>query len=230
MNRRHRAIVLALSALLAGYALAACTQGGEAPAEPVAPAPQVTEAQPSEPAVAETPEPADEEPAPEPEPEPEPAEAAPPADLAERLPYVGLSESFIDATYLGTASTVTENVVYDRSGIWTKPDLTATQYRWEATNGSGDTVFAAYCSDGRVVKIQKWNTGKDYWPDVQGLPDLDAEGKPRFEQGSDPTPPDPTDYYESADEYADDAYWWFEEQGYDDPYEAAAEYWELNGY
>lgn len=141
-----------------------------------------------------------------------------PEDLAERLPYEGMSEEWIDETYLGA---------HDEDADITFQGRSSTNYYWHAHNGSGDIVVSVVCQDGVVASVLRRNRDRDYWPDGSTLPDLDASGelKPEFQ-----TPDgefDPIDY-DSPEEYADDAETWFAEHGYSDPWDAAYSYWEDN--
>ena len=77
-------------------------------------------------------------------------------DVSTRLPYVGMSASLIDSTYLG---------VHDSQG----DQITGGQlrgsvpYTWYAQNGTGDMLFTAYVKDGQVIKVAKFNLSKNYW-------------------------------------------------------------------
>lgn len=145
--------------------------------------------------------------------------------IAESLPYEGMDVKFIDLTWLG-----------EHDGTETDDD--ETQYYWLADNDTGDRVFTAYVVDGVVDTTFRNNAGTNYWKDEEedfDYPDLDASGEDvKRDYGDDDddssaniTLEDPLDY-NTPEEYADNAYKDFEALGYDDPWDAAFEYWEDN--
>ena len=145
-----------------------------------------------------------------------------PENLSSLLPYRGLSEQWIDDTWLGRHDAYDPNPCneYRREGT--------TRYFWTARNGTGDVVFTAYMRDGVVVDTRRDNGWTDYWPDIDGYPDLYASGRQNLPETRSAYPDeDPTDYL-SPDDYADNAADWFADQGYNDPWAAAYEYWENN--
>ena len=176
----------------------------------------------------------------------DPAEPASVADLAEAtltddgipisesLPYKGMDAAFIDVTWLGE---------HDGEGDTlggTSSKAGSTPYYWLANNGTGDKVFTAYVRDGEVIAVNRDNSSTDYWTSEDGsydYPDVDASGEEVDDDDDDSdeddssvhiTLEDPLDY-DSAEEYADNAYKDFEALGSDDPWNDAIEYWEGNG-
>lgn len=146
-----------------------------------------------------------------------------PADLGEKLPYVGLSSVWIADTWLGEPDEI------DTVPISGGTKEGAITYKWKAKNGTDDVVFSAYVRDDAVIAVNRGYSATDYWPDLWDMPDLYASGTPRETETytPEPTPPDPADY-DDPEDYADDTSDWFEKHGYDDPWGAAEEYWEDN--
>ena len=151
------------------------------------------------------------------------AQPEPPADLAEQLPYIGMPEAWISATWLGTPDTLERSNVRDDNGI----SVTQTAYRWKSKNGRDDTVFTAYVMRGEVIRVNKGYSASGYWPELWGMPDLYAQDPFANAPAVDSRPDDPSDY-DSPEEYADDVSDWYAEHGYEDPWSAAYEYWEDN--
>ena len=177
----------------------------------------------------------------------DPAEPASVADLAEAtltddgipisesLPYKGMDVAFIDVTWLGE---------HDGEGDTlggTSSKAGSTPYYWLANNGTGDKVFTAYVRDGEVIAVNRDNSSTNYWMSEDGAydyPDLNASGEEVDDDDDDDSDEDdssvhiiledPLDY-DSAEEYADNAYKDFEALGSDDPWNDAIEYWEGNG-
>lgn len=141
-----------------------------------------------------------------------------------RLPKVGMSATLIDATELGVHDEVSD--VID-SGKW-KGGVT---YTWRSKNGKNDMVFSAIVLKDKVAKVYKSNTSLNYWADGTTLgkdfPDLYASGE-KVEKKSAPVLEDPLDYT-NGEEYADNAYKYFEYMGSEDPWNDALNYWDQNG-
>lgn len=92
-------------------------------------------------------------------------------ELAQSLPYAGLSEKYIGESWLGYPGKVE------------KPQDGVAYYTWYSKNGRRDEVFFAACGGGVVVGTAKINIA-DYWPDYNGLPDLYAnENAPSTARG-----------------------------------------------
>lgn len=146
------------------------------------------------------------------------------AEEIPRMPKVGMSESLIDATELGAHDEVSD--VID-SGKW-KGGVT---YYWRSKNGKNDMVFSATVLKGKVAKVERWNTSFNYWADGtllgKDFPDVYASGE-QVEKKSAPVLEDPLDYT-NGEEYADNAYKYFEYMGSDDPWNDALNYWDQNG-
>lgn len=141
-----------------------------------------------------------------------------------RLPQVGMDASLIDETELGPHDGESRPI---DGGMWKG----GASYYWLARNGTGDQVFSAIVKDGEVVKVNKFNMFKDYWNDgtVTGrdFPDLYASGEEVPRTTVAPQLDDPVDYA-TPEEYADNNEGYFEYYGYDDPWDAAFQYWEGN--
>lgn len=143
--------------------------------------------------------------------------------ISEGLPFKDMDTSLIDQTWLG---------VHDEKGeIISGGSLFSggTPFYWRAQNGTDDLVFEAIVRDGRVIKVSKFNQGRNYWA-VPGqilgrdLPDRTASGA-MVEKGSlDVVPDDPTDYA-SPKEYADNNETAFASNGASDPWQSAYDYW-----
>lgn len=98
-------------------------------------------------------------------------ERVPDEQLAQMLPYIGMPEYRIDATYLGThADRTTVEDYFDENRELQHGN--AVRYRWEARNGTGNYIFTAYVTNRRVVGLSKWLEQTENWPDPNGLPDL----------------------------------------------------------
>lgn len=143
--------------------------------------------------------------------------------IDEGLPFIDMDASLIDQTWLGAHDE--EGEVITGGGLFAG----GTPYCWRAWNGTGDRVFEAIVRDGRVIKVNKDNLGKNYWA-VPGqildreLPDRTASGA-QVDRGScGSIPDDPTDY-DSPDEYADNNSYAFAANGASDPWQSAYDYW-----
>lgn len=137
---------------------------------------------------------------------------------------VGMDSSLIDETELGPHDGDPKRI---DGGLWKG----GYSYYWCARNGTGGQVFSAIVKDDEVVKVNRFNTAKDYWNDGTVLghdsPDLYAAGA---EVPRDTLPPqldDPVDYA-TPEEFADNNEGYFQYYGYDNPWEATFEYWEGN--
>lgn len=152
------------------------------------------------------------------------ASAAIPADLP-RLPKVGMSAQYLDATELGTHDSEGDVLT---GGKWKG----GKSYYWDSKNGKNDHVYSAIVLNGKVVNVSKWNTSLNYWADGtivgKDFPDLYATGDGVEKTSSAPQYVDPLDYTDPG-EYADNAEEYFRYQGSDDPWNEAYNYWELNG-
>lgn len=147
---------------------------------------------------------------------------AEPVDLP-RLPRVGLSVEYIDATELGEHDD--ESEVIDsgkfKGGV---------SYYWRAKNGTNDIVYSAIVVGGKVVDVSKWKTGFDYWyqegSSLPGeFPNLYAAGKERTSSTSGIMLYDPSDY-DDPEDFADDNEAYFAAQGIEDAWDYAYSYWE----
>lgn len=143
--------------------------------------------------------------------------------IAEGLPFKDMDASLIDQTWLG---------VHDEKGeIISGSSLFSggTPYYWRAQNGTDDLVFEAIVRDGRVIKVSKFNQGRNYWA-VPGqilgrdLPDRTASGAMVDKGTLSAVPDDPTDYA-SPEEYADNNEAAFASNGASDPWQSAYDYW-----
>lgn len=136
--------------------------------------------------------------------------------LADKIPYKGMEEKYISMTFLGEPQ---DSTIYDEG----TPDQWVA-YSWNSLNGKDDTLFIARCEDGVVTSVSKFKENTDYWPEYFGLPDRYASGeKSELAKQAENTPPDPFDY-DSPEEYADNVDGWYAEHGYDDPWDAAYNY------
>ena len=139
--------------------------------------------------------------------------------LSSLPPYPDLSEDLVEQSKLGKA-----DVIYTEPG--SNP---ATYYYWFSENKPDDISYAVKCENGVVVdfRMSLITLKTDGWPDPFNLPEertapstSHAPSTPRVDN-----PPDPYDY-DSPEEYADNEDQWFADHGYDDPWDAAFEYWE----
>lgn len=199
-----------LAAVVLAAALAGCAvQSAESKSDP---APAASKEEPTsevEPAPRETAESAEAQR----EDAAQPAEEQPPSDLSDRMPYAGMPEAWIDATYMGPHEAV------DASGA-------TTTYKWYSRNGKHDLIYAAYCKGGAVDHVAQMLTATDYWPGIVcEKPDFYAEGVPESPVVDEK--PDPADY-DDEDDYASAAEDWYLRHGVDDPDAAVAEDWEEN--
>lgn len=151
-----------------------------------------------------------------------------PEGLSKKLPFVGLSETWIDQTWLGKHD---ESKNLPAEGAFDARTI----YYWNADNGTGDRVFSAQVENGEVTRVSKYNQRTDYWqdPDDPSLlgndfPNMKGTGRPVHVEPSEPMLPDPSDYA-NAEVYADAAEGYFEYHGSSDPWGDAVEHWEENG-
>lgn len=87
------------------------------------------------------------------------------ANLAGKIPYVGLSEDFIENTIVGSYDRIEESD--ENSDL----DSDQTAYYWEANDGEYD-VLEVVCESGSIVKINKLYP-EVYW--VNEAPDFSAD-------------------------------------------------------
>ena len=146
-------------------------------------------------------------------------EAAKLENLKNELPYIGLDESQIDATWLG------KHDMFDSEPVSGGDKQGAVTYMWTARNGTDDVIFYAWVRDKKIIAVKHGLEGTDYWPEIRGMPNLYATGQAKYRA---PVPDEDPGDYDDPGEYADNAEDWFAEQGYEDPYNAAYEYWENN--
>ena len=143
--------------------------------------------------------------------------------IAEGLPFKDMDASLIDQTWLGVHDEKGE--VIDGNSLFSG----GTPYYWRAQNGTNDVVFEAIVRDGRVIKVSKYNQGRNYWA-VPGqilgrdLPDRTASGAMVDKDALDAVPDDPTDYA-SPEEYADNNEAAFASNGASGPWQSAYDYW-----
>lgn len=134
-----------------------------------------------------------------------------------------MSARYIDSTELG-AHNDGEEVLAD--GRWKG----GTAYYWSAYS-TGDRVFSAIVKGGEVVKVNKYNTYKNYWADGsfmgKDFPDMNASGE-RVEKSSSTSSSElPNVYgYDDPSLFADDAEDYFRQMGSSDPWQDAYAYWE----
>ena len=143
-------------------------------------------------------------------------------DVSNRLPYVGMSASLIDSTYLGAHEKQGDQV----TGGQLRGSV---PYTWYAQNGTGDMLFSAYVKDGRVIKVAKFNLSKNYWSNGS-LPDRTASGEAKASSGSADsgafTPSADPEDYDTPEAYADEAQGEFAAAGSADSWNDACAYWE----
>lgn len=143
-------------------------------------------------------------------------------NMKDELPYIGMPESYIDKTWLGSHEDVETIEV---SNNWARGEVQ--RYSWYSKNGKHDEIFTAYVQNGLVVKVKAGLSGTDYWPNPHGKPDLYASGTadPSTQMPYRPDPADyddPEEYRDSLDEYRQ--YTGDMSGTYDDPYDE----WELD--
>ena len=143
----------------------------------------------------------------------QPTAAQPPADLADRMPYAGMPEAWIDATYMGPHDAA------EASG-------TTTIYKWYSRNGKHDLIYGAYCKAGAVDHVAQFLSATDYWPGIAAKkPDFYAQGIPDSPVVDEK--PDPADY-DDEDDYISASEDWYRRHGADDTDAEATEDWDAN--
>lgn len=140
-----------------------------------------------------------------------------------RVPRVGLSVQYIDATEIGAHDDVSETI----DGGKFKGGVT---YYWRAKNGTNDIVYSAIVVSGKVAQVSKWKTAFDYWYQegstlTSEVPNLYAAGQKITDTTQAPTLYDPSDY-DSPEDFADDNEAYFAAQGKESPWDYAYSYWE----
>lgn len=141
--------------------------------------------------------------------------------LSAGTPFVGLDETLVDQTGLGSHDA--EGAAIDGGAL-----DGGVPYYWHAKNGTNDLLFSATVRSGRVVSVDRFNTGKDYWAvpgQVLGrdLPDVHASGAMVKGSGAS-VPDDPTDYA-SPDDYADNNEGSFTDDANGNAWQKAYDYW-----
>ena len=152
-------------------------------------------------------------------------EAASEEDYSDRMPFKGMSEKYIGSTWMGEPDEVSEP---SESGQYKG----AVTYRWCAPNG--DVIYSATVFEGKVKGTSKIKNHTDYWMDPgsyfagsREFPNLEGTGEYIETSDGSIAREDPEDY-STPEEYADNAEDWFAQNSYDDPWDAAFEYWEEN--
>lgn len=137
----------------------------------------------------------------------EEAEAKRKAEMKTRMPYEGMSESYINDTMVGKA----DNHKYDKY---------SDKYTWYAYNGK-DVVLIVECKDGKVTDIIKYWEGV-YW-NSDGTPNFGASKPASSRSKSKSSTKQKEDEYDVYD-YSDPDDFYYDHEDEFDSYEDAEDY------